>query len=107
MNDRAYARCKACNKGIYPAWIERRKQFEDMCADCRQASTFAARVDPTLYGADPEQWLDMPNEEETEAKYLEGYMSDKLGDSGDLSLEDEYHQYGEGAFGDPNLFDHY
>jgi hypothetical protein len=68
-----------------------------------------AKTDAIVYGDrpvgfNPEQWKARGSE--TKA-FVEGYMLDKRVDSGDLWKEDEYLQYGEGAFGDLGLFDTY
>jgi len=33
MNDKAYARCKACDKAFYPKLLDD-DTFEDMCSNC-------------------------------------------------------------------------
>ena len=112
LNERGYARCKACDRRFYPKWHQDRKQFEDMCWQCLPISIAAARTDSVLFPVDaegdattfnPDGW-----EQNDDQAFIAGYMLDKVGlDSGDLWKEDEYLEHGENAFGDLGYFDSY
>lgn len=104
--DKAYARCKGCDKGFYPAWRARLQVFEELCDKCRQSSSWAARVDPDLF-KDEDNWnseKDKPQAEQ-DTNFIEGLVTDYNPINDDMWREDEYLEYGEGAMGDLGLFD--
>ena len=106
MNE-PYARCKGCDSSFYPRWRARLKQFEELCDYCRQAATWAARVDPDLF-RDVDNWNSEKDMTSTDLdqQYIHGLIQDYNPVNDDLYKEDEYTEYGEGAMGNLGLFDH-
>ena len=112
--EKAYARCKACDRGFFPAWRKDVKQYEDLCWNCMKVSQWTARVDPILYGAPdsvnihPDKW------EQSSAEDVADYLRDlTVFDSiEDNLLEMDEYTAGTGYdsgewFGDNNPFDTY
>lgn len=112
-----YARCKACDTQFYPSWRDdikpcgtRVKRFEDLCNVCLSSALRMAGTDPVVGISDktgellsPYAWSPHGGEKE----FIEGFIADKVGVSGDIWKEDPYLEYGEGAMGDFNYFDRY
>ena len=113
--DKAYARCKACDRSFYPSWRADIDQYEDLCWSCMKVSQYTARVDPVMYGSldcirvNPDKWEQTQGEETSD--YLRNLVMqcDTIPDS--LIEQDEWTQ-GTGIesgewFGVDNPFDTY
>lgn len=103
MTKRSYARCKACDNKFYPAWRERRKEFESLCNKCLPISIHTAKTDEVLYPDVPDVNTNAVYED---SDFLTGYAIDKQYDTGDLYQLDEYLADPD-SMGSLNLFDKY
>ena len=114
-NDKAYARCKACDRQFYPSWRQDIEKYEDLCWSCMKVSQYTARVDPVLYGSpdsirvNPDKWEQTQGEETSDYLRNLAQFGDIMQDS--LIEQDEWTQ-GTGIesgewFGGNNPFDTY
>lgn len=56
MEDKGYARCKACDRSFYPSWSNRLGSFEELCHVCL----------PLAFSS-----------ESDDSDFIEGYLMDK------------------------------
>jgi ribosomal protein L37AE/L43A len=106
LSVRADAHCAACDKKFIARWRSEHQIWEDLCPKCLGIAMGAARTDSTVYENCDDKWVQ--DEPDVDALFIDSYTEEAtLGYSGDLLSDDPYHEHGEGAMGDLNLFDKY